>query len=287
VRAIIGRELRSYYNGAVGYVFAAFILLFVGIYTMAINLKGYVANFEFSLSQMSFVYLIAIPIITMRMIAEEKRQKTDQLLYSLPMGVTRIVLGKYFASLIVLAVPVAIICFYPLILTLYGTVNLFSAYGSILAFFLLGASLISVGMFISSVTESQVVAAVLSFIAMLINFFISQLANLVSASTMSSFIAMTIFVVVLAVIIKLLVKSGIFAVVFALVCEISLIVSFITSRSSFEGLFPAIMKGISMFDRFYSFIGGVFDITSIVYFIMTSFVFVFLTVQSLEKRRWN
>jgi ABC-2 type transport system permease protein len=287
VRAIIGRELRSYYNGAVGYVFAAFILLFVGIYTMAINLKGYVANFEFSLSQMSFVYLIAIPIITMRMIAEEKRQKTDQLLYSLPMGMTRIVLGKYFASLIVLAVPVAIICFYPLILTLYGTVNLFSAYGSILAFFLLGASLISVGMFISSVTESQVVAAVLSFIAMLINFFISQLANLVSASTMSSFIAMTIFVVVLAVIIKLLVKSGIFAVVFALVCEISLIVSFITSRSSFEGLFPAIMKGISMFDRFYSFIGGVFDITSIVYFIMTSFVFVFLTVQSLEKRRWN
>ncbi|MGI6578560.1 MAG: ABC transporter permease subunit [Eubacteriales bacterium] len=287
MRAIIGRELRSYYNGAVGYVFAAFILLFVGIYTMAINLKGYVANFEFSLSQMSFVYLIAIPIITMRMIAEEKRQKTDQLLYSLPMGVTRIVLGKYFASLIVLAVPVAIICFYPLILTLYGTVNLFSAYGSILAFFLLGASLISVGMFISSVTESQVVAAVLSFIAMLINFFISQLANLVSASTMSSFIAMTIFVVVLAVIIKLLVKSGIFAVVFALVCEISLIVSFITSRSSFEGLFPAIMKGISMFDRFYSFIGGVFDITSIVYFIMTSFVFVFLTVQSLEKRRWN
>lgn len=287
MRAIIGRELRSYYNGAVGYVFAAFILLFVGIYTMAINLKGYVANFEFSLSQMSFVYLIAIPIITMRMIAEEKRQKTDQLLYSLPMGMTRIVLGKYFASLIVLAVPVAIICFYPLILTLYGTVNLFSAYGSILAFFLLGASLISVGMFISSVTESQVVAAVLSFIAMLINFFISQLANLVSASTMSSFIAMTIFVVVLAVIIKLLVKSGIFAVVFALVCEISLIVSFITSRSSFEGLFPAIMKGISMFDRFYSFIGGVFDITSIVYFIMTSFVFVFLTVQSLEKRRWN
>ena len=106
MRAIIGRELRSYYNEAIGYVFAAFILLFVGIYTMAINLKGFVANFEYSLGQMSFVYLLAIPIITMRMIAEEKRQKTDQLLYSLPMRMTRIVLGKYFAALIVLAVPI-------------------------------------------------------------------------------------------------------------------------------------------------------------------------------------
>ena len=287
MRAIIGRELRSYYNGAIGYVFAAFILLFVGIYTMAINLKGFVANFEYSLGQMSFVYLLAVPIITMRMIAEEKRQKTDQLLYSLPMGMTRIVLGKYFAALIVLAVPTAIMCLYPLILTGFGTVNLLSAYGSVFAFFLLGAALISVGMFISSVTESQVVAAVLSFVVMLINFFISQLANLVSATSMSSFIAMSLFVVVLAIIIRLLVKSGIFAVIFALVCEIVLIILFITSRSSFEGLFPSVMKGISMFDRFYSFIGGVFDITAIVYFVMVSFVFVFLTIQSLEKRRWN
>ena len=287
MRAIIGRELRSYYNSAIGYVFAAFILLFVGIYTMAINLKSYVSNFEFSLGQMSFVYILAIPIITMRMIAEEKRQKTDQLLYSLPMGMTRVVLGKYFAALIVLAVPVAIICFYPLILSSYGKVNLLSAYGSIIAFFLLGASLISVGMFLSSVTESQVVAAVLSFIAMLINFFISQLANLVSASSMSSFIAMAVLVVVLSIIIRLLVKSGIFAVIFGLVCEIGLIVMFISSRSSFEGLFPTVMKGISMFDRFYSFINGVFDITSVVYFVMVSLVFVFLTIQSLEKRRWN
>lgn len=287
MRAIIGRELRSYYNGAIGYVFAAFILLFVGIYTMAINLKGFVANFEYSLGQMSFVYLLAIPIITMRMIAEEKRQKTDQLLYSLPMGMTRIVLGKYFAALIVLAVPIEIMSLYPLILSGFGTVNLLSAYGSVFAFFLLGAALISVGMFISSVTESQVVAAVLSFVVMLINFFISQLANLVSATSMSSFIAMSLFVVVLAIIIRLLVKSGIFAVIFALVCEIVLIILFITSRSSFEGLFPSVMKGISMFDRFYSFIGGVFDITAIVYFVMVSFVFVFLTIQSLEKRRWN
>lgn len=287
MRAIIGRELRSYYNGAIGYVFAAFILLFVGIYTMAINLKGFVANFEYSLGQMSFVYLLAIPIITMRMIAEEKRQKTDQLLYSLPMGMTRIVLGKYFAALIVLAVPIEIMSLYPLILSGFGTVNLLSAYGSVFAFFLLGAALISVGMFISSVTESQVVAAVLSFVVMLINFFISQLANLVSATSMSSFIAMSLFVVVLAIIIRLLVKSGIFAVIFALVCEIVLIILFITSRSSFEGLFPYVMKGISMFDRFYSFIGGVFDITAIVYFVMVSFVFVFLTIQSLEKRRWN
>ena len=287
MRAIIGRELRTYFSGPIGYVFSAVILLFVGIFTMVYNLKNYLSAFEISLGQMSFVYLIAIPILTMRIIAEEKRQKTDRLLYSLPMGMTRIVLGKYISALIVLALPIAIICLYPLILTLYGEVNLLSAYGSVFGFFLLGAAIISIGMFISSVTESQVVAAVLSFVALLVNFFISDLANMMSISAMSSYIAMAIAIIALAVVMKLLVKSGVFAIIFAVACEVGLLVLFMTSRVSFEGLFPSILKGFSLFNRFYSFIGGIFDITSIIYFVMVSSVFVFLTIQSLEKRRWN
>ncbi|NLL35276.1 MAG: ABC transporter [Clostridiales bacterium] len=287
MRAIIGRELRSYFSSPLGYVFTAVVLLFVGIFTMVYNLKNFLSAFELSLGQMSFVYIIAIPILTMRIIAEEKRQKTDRLLYSLPMGMTRIVFGKYFSALVVLALPVAITGLYPLILSLYGEINFLSAYGSIVGFFLLGAAIIAIGLFVSSVTESQVVAAVLSFVILLSNFFISDLANMMSLSAVTSYVAIAIAIIALAVIIRFLVKSGVFATIFAIICEIGLVVLFMMSRTSFEGLFPKILKGFSLFNRFYSFIGGIFDITSVVYFVMVSLIFVFLTIQSLERRRWN
>jgi ABC-2 type transport system permease protein len=287
MRAVLERELKSYFRSRTGYVFAAFLLLFVGIYSMAINFSSGYANFEYVLSNMSFVFLVIIPILTMRMVAEERRQKTDLLLYSLPMSMGKIVLGKYFASLLVLLVPVSIVCLYPIILFMYGTINFLTAYSAILAFFLLGATLIAIGMFISSVTENQVIAAILSFIVLLVNFFISQLSNFISSSSSTSFIALTIAVILLAVILRLLTKNGYFAVGFALICEIGLTAVLYLAPSSLEGLFPEIMRGFSVFDRFNSFIDGVFDITSIVYFLMSIVVFIFLTVQSLEKRRWN
>ena len=119
MRAIIGRELRSYFNGALGYIFSAVVLLFVGIFTMVYNLKSYLSAFEITLGQMSFVYLIAIPILTMRIIADERRQKTDRLLYSLPMGMTRIVIGKYIS--LTFWHSQLLSCLYPLILPLYGS----------------------------------------------------------------------------------------------------------------------------------------------------------------------
>lgn len=287
MKAILERELKAYFRSPTGYVFSAFLLLFVGIYTMVYNLKSYYANFEFVLDSMSFVFMIIIPFLTMRMISEDRKQKTDQLLYSLPMSTGKIVLGKYFASLLVLALPTAIMCAYPIILFMYGSINFLTAYSSILAFFLLGATLIAVGMFISSVTESQVVAAILSFIVILVNFFISDLSNFISSSSATSFIALAIAIILLALIIKLLTKNGIFAVIFALICEAGLTLLLYVKPVVFEGLFPSIMKSFSVFDRFYRFVSGVFDLTSIVYFAMVSMVFVYLTVQSLEKRRWN
>jgi len=287
MKAILERELKAYFRSPTGYVFSAFLLLFVGIYTMVYNLKSYYANFEFVLNSMSFVFMIIIPFLTMRMISEDRKQKTDQLLYSLPMSTGKIVLGKYFASLLVLALPTLVMCAYPIILFMYGSINFLTAYSSILAFFLLGATLIAVGMFISSVTESQVVAAILSFIVILINFFITDLSNFISSSSTTSFIALAIAVILLALIIKLLTKNGLFAVIFALVCEAGLTLLLYLKPVVFEGLFPSIMKSFSVFDRFYRFVSGVFDLTSIVYFAMVSMIFVYLTVQSLEKRRWN
>ena len=167
------------------------------------------------------------------------RRKTEdrQALYSLPMGMTRIVFGKYFSALVVLALPVAITGLYPLILSLYGEINFLSAYGSIVGFFLLGAAIIAIGLFVSSVTESQVVAAVLSFVILLSNFFISDLANMMSLSAVTSYVAIAIAIIALAVIIRFLVKSGVFATIFAIICEIGLVVLFMMSRHLLRACF--------------------------------------------------
>lgn len=153
MRAVFRHELSSYFTGVTGYVFSAFLLLFTGIYTMVYNLQSASVHFEYVLGSMSFVFLIIVPILTMRVLAEERRQKTDQLLYSLPLTMTQVVLGKFAAMLVVFAAPMAVICLYPVVLSAYGNVYLPAAYGAIVGFFFLGMALLAIGMYISSVTE--------------------------------------------------------------------------------------------------------------------------------------
>lgn len=284
---IFRRELASYFKGILGYLFAAFLLIFAGIYTMAYNLSGYYANFEYVLSSISFIYLIAVPILTMRSVAEEKRQKTDQLLYSLPLRLSAVVLGKYFAMLAVLAVPMGVLCLYPLILSQFGTVSFATAYGSILGFFMLGATLIAVGLFISSVTESQVAAAVITLVAVLILYFMSGLAGFVSTTSEASLMALCALVILFAVILYFAAKNFIVSLLVGLLGIGGLYAWYNADNSAFYGLFARIMNQLSVFDRFYTFVNGIFDLTAVVYYLSISCVFLFLAVQALEKRRWS
>lgn len=286
MKAVFRHELSSYFTNLSGYVFGAFILLFGGIYCMVYNLKSGITNFEYVLGGMSFVFLVIVPILTMRVLAEERHQKTDQLLYSLPLSMTQVVLGKYLAMLAVFLVPVLVICLYPLILSLYGSIHLPAAYSAVIGFFFLGAALIAVGTFISSVTESQAVAAGLCFVVMLINYFLSSLAGYVSTAAGASFAAFTVVVILLAVIVRLMTKSGAAAIGTGAVLEGGLIALYLIDSSRFEGLFPEVIGKLSLFERFYTFINGIFDITAIVYFLSVIVLFLFLSVQSMEKRRW-
>lgn len=285
--AVFRHELSSYFSNVTGYVFGAFMLLFAGIYTVVINLKSALANFEYVLSNMSFIFLVVVPILTMRVIAEERRQKTDQLLYSLPLSMTEVVLGKYAAMLVMFLIPVGIISFYPIILSAFGNLYLPAAFGAIVGLFFLGAALISIGMFISSITESQAVAAGLCFAVMLINYFISDLASYVPSSAVTSFAAFALMILIIGIIFRLMTKSGFAALIFTAALEVCLLITYIFRSENFEGLFTKVIKQLSLFDRFYKFVGGIFDLTSIVYFITIIGVFIFLSVQSLEKRRWS
>lgn len=287
MKAIFQREVKSYFDGVLGYIFAAFLLLFAGIYTMVINLNASYSNFEYVLGNMTFIFLIITPILSMRVIAEEKRQKTDQLLYSLPISMTKIVLGKYLAMLFVLAVPTVIIGFYPLILSLYGSVHFLASYGTLLAFFLLGAALLAIGLFVSSITENQAFAAALCFLILLLNYFLNDLVSYIPATVGASFAAATAAVLLIAVIVWYLTKSSLSAVILTVIGEGALILTRMISSASLANLLPNLLGNLSLFKRFYVFPNGVFDLTALVYFLMVILVFVFFTVQSMEKRRWS
>lgn len=285
--AIFRRELRSYFRGVTGWLFSAFLLLFAGIYTMVYCLANGYPNFEYVMGNISFIFLICVPILTMRVFAEEKHRKTDQLLYSLPVSLSSVVLGKYLAMVTVLAVPTLIVCLYPLALTNFGAVSLKLAFASIFFFFLLGACLLSVGMFISSATDSQIASAVITLVAMLVLYFMSGLASYVSTDARASVIALMILALVLALAVWLMTRSHALAFGLAVVLVGGLFFWYGFSPDTFSGLFPAMMDQISVFDRFYTIVDGVFDWTAVVYYLSIIAVFLFLTVQSLEKRRWS
>ena len=280
--AVFRRELNGYFKSMMGYLFSAFVLIFAGIYTMVYNLSGYTAHFERVLSSISFLYLIAVPILTMRSVAEEKKQKTDQLLYSLPISLSSVVVGKYLAMLVVLLVPTAIMGLYPLILSQFGTVPLQTAYGALAGFFLLGACLLSIGLFVSSVTENQV-----TLVVMLVLYFMSGLASYVSTAASASLTALIIVAAVLCLVLYLLTKNAPVSVLVLAVLAGGLYLWYSQDSSAFSGLFSDIMNQLSVFDRFDSFVDGVFDLTAVVYDLSVTGVFLFLSVQALEKRRWS
>lgn len=285
--AIYRREMSSYFNNFTGYIFIVFMLLFTGLYCMGTNLNSGYANFEYTLHNMSFIFIIVIPVLTMRSLSEERRQKTDQLLYSLPTTMARVVWGKFLAMATVLSIPTLIMCIYPLLLSPYGNVNLLSAYGCIFAFFLLGCALIAMGLFISSLFELQSVTAGVCFVMMLLNYFMSSLAGYVGSSAFSSLVSLAILFLALGAVMWWLTKNFTISALVTLVCEILLMTGYLIKREAFNGLFPSAISAMCMFDRFTVFANSIFDLSGVVYYLVVIFVFAFLTIQSMEKRRWS
>ncbi len=287
MRAILRHELSSYFTSLSGYVFGAFLLLFAGIYTMVYNLQSATTNFEYVLGSMSFVFLVIVPILTMRVLAEERRQKTDQLLYSLPITMTQVVLGKFLALMAVFLVPLLIIALYPIVLSSFGNINLAASFSALAGFFCLGAALIAIGVYISSITESQAVAAGLCFVIMLVNYFLGDLAGMTSPTAFGSVSVLVVAGLVIALAVYLMTKNGFTALLCAAALVGATMAAFIINSAAFEGLVSTILEKLSLFEWFYIIINGVFDLRCVVFLLSVAGVFLFLSVQSMEKRRWS
>ena len=285
--AVLKHELRLYFRSLTAYVFGAFLLVTVGIGAMLYNLQAAVSNFEFVLSFSSMVFVVIVPILTMRVIAEERKQKTDQLLYALPLSTTQVVLGKYLSLLLVYLIPLCVIAIYPLIFAQYGEVYLLTSYGTLFAFLLMGGALLAVGMFLSSLTDNQGFAAGIGIAVIALNYFSVSLAEYVSATATGSAIALLVLSALLGWLIRNLTRNETVGYGTGLALMAMTTVFYLMDDAKFEGLLPDIMRKLSLFSRLETFVNGVFDLTSVVYFLSVAVFFLFLTVQSLEKRRYN
>ncbi len=285
--AIFKREFKSYFTGMMGYVFIAFVLLFFGIYTSALNLKYAYPGYEYVISSSSFMFLIAVPVLTMRVFAEERKQSTDQLLYSLPISVVNVVLGKYLAMVALLTIPMAVTAFYPLLIGSFGTISYSTAYSSLFAFYLMGCALIAIGMFMSSITENQIIAAVMCLGTLILCYLMTALSNLMTSTSLASTISLMIVALLVSLVVRLMTKSWTAAGLTAVVTFVPLALLYIIVPTAMEGAFTSALGALAIFDRMNNFTSGIFDITGLVYFISVAALFCFFTVQAVEKRRWS
>lgn len=287
MRAVLRHELRSAFNSLTIYLFCAALLCFVGVGAMIYNIQASVANFEYVLSFVSIGLVVIIPVLTMRSFAEERKQKTDQLLYSLPLKTWQIVVGKYLSLVAMFFLPVAIICFYPYIFSAYGEVYLPGAYGALFAFFVMGAALIAIGMFISSLTDNQGFAAGISIVLFLLNYYSVSLAEQVSSTGYGSLFVLLVLSALVGFTVKAMTKNNLVGFGVGGGMAVLILAAFMIAPDQFEGLLPKIMEQLSLFSRFTTFVNGVFDLTALVFYASVIALGLFLTVQSLEKRRYN
>ena len=300
MKAIYKRELRSYFGSMYGYVYLAFTLCVIGIYVTMNNLLSSTAEMAYTFSDMAFMSIFLIPVLTMRSFAEERRNKTDMFLLSLPIKPVEVVLGKYLATLTVFGIPVTVTALFGLVLRLFsdGSVLLGSIGSSVVAgisYLLLGALLIAICMFISSLTDSVVLAAVGGFAAVLVLYFMDYAvviaqyidAYLPKQAGLFSFIALVVLCALFSLIAGLLGKSLTVGMITAAATIIPLSGAYVIWAESFAGLLAKVLTHLSAFATFSSMTLGAFSISGLVFFASAIFFCVYMTVQSLEKRRWN
>lgn len=180
--AIFKREFKTFFTNVTGWLFLAALLFLYGLYFFVYNLRGGYPYVAYSLSSLEFIMLIIVPILTMRVLAEEKKAKTDQMFLTYPVALWKVVVGKFLSMAAVFSIGMLIICVTPLVLALYGTVPMGESYTAILGFWLYGLACLAIGEFISSLTENQIISAVLSFVALFLGYLMANLCTLISES---------------------------------------------------------------------------------------------------------
>lgn len=285
--AVYKREFRAYMSNVYGWMFMAVLLLFVGFMVFRENLSTGVPYLEYALLGSKYVLFLMIPILCMRSMAEDRRNKTDMFYLSLPLRTRSVVVGKYLALLTVYAIPCAVIAVYPVLLRVFGVVNFAGAYSSLLSFFLLGAALIAVCQFLSALTDNLVVAAVLGVLGCLLLFALTILAYILPSAPIVSYVGILVLALLAAVVAYLSTRSLMVTIVTAAVLVIPASLIYVLEADVFRGLLPAFLERVALFAQFDNVSTyGWLSIPSLVLFLSYPVFFVFLTIRAADRKRF-
>ena len=286
--AIYKRELRSYFQSMVGCVFVAFLIAFTGIYFMAYNMTAGYPYFSYTLSGSLIVFIVGIPLITMRSFSEERKNKTDQLLLTAPVSLGKVVMGKYLAMVTVIAVPNVIFCIFPLIIKSQGTAYLKVDYISIGVFFLLGCVYAAIGMFMSALTESQMIAFISTFGILLVLYLWDGILSLLPSTAASGLVCVLILVILIAVYIWNMTENIVLAGGAGAVGAAAALAVYIVKSSLYENLLSNLLGRLALANVFTDITNNnIVDLSGIALYLSVIAVFAFLTVQAIQKRRWG
>ena len=286
--AIYKRELKSYFHSMTGCVFIAFLVMFTGIYFMAYNLNAGYPYFSYTLSGSLIVFLVGIPLLTMRSFSEERKTKTDQLLLTAPVSLTKVVLGKYFAMVTVLAVPNVIFCLFPLLIKLQGTAYLLVDYSSIAVFFRLGCVYLAIGMFMSSLTESQIIAFISTFGILLLLYLWDGILSFLPSSAFSGMIGILLILTLIVVYIYHMTKNWMLAAGIEAVGIVTALIVYFVKSSLYENLLTKLLGRLALADVFMNISSSnIVDVSGLLLYVSILIIFVFLTIQTIQKRRWS
>lgn len=286
--AIMEKELKSYFHSMIGYLFLAVFWAAAAVYFTAYCLSYGVMDFGgYVLASITILFIVIVPVLTMRLMADEKKQKTDQLLLTAPVKASSIVIGKYLAVLVLYGIGLLGVFGFAVILSFFGDMAWKMVITAFIGFFLLGACFLAIGTFVSCCTESQVAAAAVSFGVVLLCFLLPNIVSLAPGRARYTFVIVGFFIVLSALFFYHETKSLPIGAGAAVVGIGGLTAAWFIKPELFDNGLAKIVAWISILDRYDNFINGIFDASSIVYYLSFIVVFLFLSIQTIEKRRWN
>jgi ABC-2 type transport system permease protein len=285
--AILKREIKSYFLTPIGYIYTGFFLLVAGVFFFFSNLLTMDSRFTGFLGSILFIYLFAIPLLTMRLFSEERRQKTDQLLLTSPVSIIEIVMGKFLAAFTVYILTLVVTVMYAIVIGIFGDLAVWETVGSYIGFIFLGASYIAVGVFISAGTENQLTAAIVSFFSLIMIWLIDPISQSVPSDTVSGIISAAVLLAALCLFFYLNTKNFRIVIGAAIAGAVIITALYFLDAEIYTGFIRKFLSWFSLNRRYENFSMGILKLDALVYYISFSGLFLFLTVRLIEKRRWN
>jgi ABC-2 type transport system permease protein len=284
--AIFKRELANYFRTPLGYIFMGLFLLITGFFFAYGNLLSGNPYFTSFISNILFIFLLAVPLLTMRLLSEDRRLRTDQLLLTTPIKVTDIVMGKYMAAMTVYIITLLFTVLYAVVIGVFGEIIVSEVFGAYVGMILLGSCFISIGILISGSTDNQVTSAFFTFFGLLFIWLIELVKQVAPQELLAGILFASFAVLALAAYLFMNSRSLLLSGLVVILGAVAIVVGFLIDPGVFPPLISNVLDWFSLLERFNDFTLGILPLDAAVFYVSFTAVFLYLTIRLIEKRRW-